>query len=332
MVRHLTLMILKRDGKILLGVKKRGFGMGRINGIGGKVEKGETIREAAIRETFEEVGIRVNDCSDRGQIVFRNLYFAGKPETDIMHVFISENFSGEAIETDEIAPRWYPINDIPSAKMWSDDEHWLPEVLRGNRVDAFFLFNKKNTFTDYRVNIAPSAQLAAIHDRDFGLPDNEDETKFSVRTAARAVLLDNKHRVALIDATTRGYYKLPGGGIDDGELIEEALHREVIEEAGYRIKDIIPLGYTHETRHKYKQFNISYAFIAHADKFVGNNLMEDEKEDGFELKWFDNIDDAIKAVESVDTSDKVYQAKFFTVREAAILRAGKKVLKERYGQ
>ena len=60
--------------------------------------------------------------------------------------------------------------------------------------------------------------------------------------------------------------------------------------------------------------------------------MDDEKEDGFELEWFDNIDAAIAAVEGVDTTDKVYQAKFFTEREAAILRAARKVLKEKYGQ
>lgn len=332
MVRHLTLMILKRDGKILLGTKKRGFGMGKINGVGGKVEPGETIREAAIRETFEEVGIRVNDCRDFGQVVFRELYFAGKPETDVLHIFVSEDFSGEAVETDEIAPAWYPIKDIPYSKMWSDDEHWLPEVLRGNKVDAYFHFNDKNTFTDYRVDIAPSTCLAQIRDSDFGMPEDKDESTFEVRTAARAALIDDNYRVALIDATTRGYYKIPGGGIDEGELIEEALQREVIEEAGYTIKNIIPLGYTHETRHKYKQFNVSYAFIARADEYVGNNLMDDEKEDGFELKWFDNIDQAIQAIEQVDTSDKVYQAKFFTVREAAILRAAKKVLTEKYGQ
>ena len=96
MIRHLTLMILKRDGKLLLGVKKRGFGMGKINCAGGKVESGETVREAAIRETFEEVGIRVNSCEKVGQVVFRELYFKGRPETDVMHIFMSEDFDWRA--------------------------------------------------------------------------------------------------------------------------------------------------------------------------------------------------------------------------------------------
>ena len=43
-----TLMLVVKDGRVLLGEKKRGFGMGKWNGFGGKVEAGETILEAAI--------------------------------------------------------------------------------------------------------------------------------------------------------------------------------------------------------------------------------------------------------------------------------------------
>jgi len=44
-----TLTIIRDNGKLLLGYKKRGFGMNKINGFGGKVEKGETVLEGAIR-------------------------------------------------------------------------------------------------------------------------------------------------------------------------------------------------------------------------------------------------------------------------------------------
>ena len=52
----LTLCIIHQHSKILLGMKKRGHGVGKWNGFGGKVEKGETIEEAARRETKEEAG------------------------------------------------------------------------------------------------------------------------------------------------------------------------------------------------------------------------------------------------------------------------------------
>ena len=52
----LTLVFLRREGEVLLGMKKRGFGEGKWNGFGGKVEAGETIVEAAAREVREECG------------------------------------------------------------------------------------------------------------------------------------------------------------------------------------------------------------------------------------------------------------------------------------
>lgn len=46
----LTLCIIHQENKVLIGMKKRGFGEGRWNGFGGKVQENETIEEAAKRE------------------------------------------------------------------------------------------------------------------------------------------------------------------------------------------------------------------------------------------------------------------------------------------
>ena len=332
MIRQLAQTLLKRDGKVLLGMKKRGFGAGNMVTPGGKLEPGETAEEAAIRETEEEVGVKVNSCVEVAQVIFRDLYYKGEPETDVMHVFLSEDFEGEPIETPELAPEWCSIAEIPYEKMWSDAKYWMPDALRGRKVDSYFRYDAHNEMKDSQVDYVPEECIAHLRDGDFGLPEDGDEAAFITRPSARAVLIDKDYRVALINAKNRGYYKLPGGGVDDGELISEALHREVIEEAGYKIEVLCPLGYTHETRHKFEQFNVAYAFLARATEFVGAKLEEDEAEDGFEVEWFDNIDAAIAAVEKVDTTNMVYQAKFFTARELAILRAARKVLKEKYGQ
>lgn len=45
----LTLLFVLEPGRVLLGMKKRGFGVGRWNGFGGKVQLGESIEEGAIR-------------------------------------------------------------------------------------------------------------------------------------------------------------------------------------------------------------------------------------------------------------------------------------------
>lgn len=55
MIRRLYTLVFVRDvqnKKLLLGYKKRGFGMHKWNGLGGKVEPNETIEQGAIRYGF----------------------------------------------------------------------------------------------------------------------------------------------------------------------------------------------------------------------------------------------------------------------------------------
>jgi 8-oxo-dGTP diphosphatase len=126
------------DGRreVLLGLKKRGFGTGRIVGPGGHVEPGETTAQAAVREVHEETGVRVElaDLRESGLVTFR---FPARAGWDLsVAVFSAERFDGEAAESDEIAPRWYPISDLPLDGMWADARHWLPRMLAGEYLHA----------------------------------------------------------------------------------------------------------------------------------------------------------------------------------------------------
>lgn len=77
----LTLAFLVRDGasargdgmQVLLGLKKRGFGMGKWNGFGGKVEPTDaSIAAAAAREVQEEANVTVQPehLQPRGVLLF----------------------------------------------------------------------------------------------------------------------------------------------------------------------------------------------------------------------------------------------------------------------
>src|SRR3989338_4245642 len=107
MPKLLTLCIIHQHPLVLLGMKKKGFGMGRWNGFGGHVEKGETIEEAARREVQEEAGITVNVLEKRGVLEFE---FQGNPEILEVHVFNSSDFSGEPTESNEMKPQWFSID------------------------------------------------------------------------------------------------------------------------------------------------------------------------------------------------------------------------------
>lgn len=137
-----TLCLLLKNNQILLAMKKRGFGAGKWNGVGGKVLEGESIELAAIREMKEEIGVDsdVADLENVGSIKF---YFSDNPEFDQhMHVFTLQNWQGEPSETEEMKPQWFGFSEIPYATMWIDDKFWLPKVLNGKKIDASFYFRE----------------------------------------------------------------------------------------------------------------------------------------------------------------------------------------------
>jgi 8-oxo-dGTP pyrophosphatase MutT (NUDIX family) len=141
---HTNICFLLRDGKILLAMKKRGFGVGKWNGAGGKCQGDETPLEAAVREVQEEICVELKEEHLRHVALIR-FHFPHKPEWDQeCSVFLTEHFEGEPGETEEMRPEWFAQNDIPYHAMWSDDIHWLPKVLEGNFVEARFAFDEES--------------------------------------------------------------------------------------------------------------------------------------------------------------------------------------------
>src|SRR3989344_1679925 len=109
MKKVLTLCVVYQHPKILLGVKKRGFGAGRWNGFGGKVNEGEAIEDAASRELEEEAGIHALDMTKMGVLDFE---FENDSKILEVHIFRVTRFKGEPSESDEMKPQWFGIDQI----------------------------------------------------------------------------------------------------------------------------------------------------------------------------------------------------------------------------
>lgn len=129
--------------KLLLGLKKRGFGLGKFNGFGGKVEPNESIEKAALRELYEECGLSVktNTSNSTNGLVFSGINFfdfIDHPIVFEVHIFKINysNVDGVVTESNEMKPQWFRYDDIPYDLMWPDDRHWFPS-----------LFNNDVTFT-----------------------------------------------------------------------------------------------------------------------------------------------------------------------------------------
>ena len=142
----LTLCIIHQHPKILLGMKKRGHGEGKWNGFGGKVENGETIEEATKREMKEESGVEIEEMNKLGILEFEYQDGSGNME---VHIFYVTEFKGNPIESEEMKPKWFNVNEVPYNQMWPDDKYWLPMFLKEKRFKGKFLFDEFNKIIDH---------------------------------------------------------------------------------------------------------------------------------------------------------------------------------------
>ena len=147
---HTTLLIVRKENKILLARKKRGFGFGKWNGIGGKVEENETPEEAMIRETQEEISVTPMEYDKIGIIKFVE-YIKEELTTNYMHLYTTTKWKNTPRESEEMQPQWFSIEHLPWNEMFDDDKYWLPLVLDGKKLNAYFQYDKNWNLLKYKV-------------------------------------------------------------------------------------------------------------------------------------------------------------------------------------
>ena len=134
-----NLVFLTEGDRVLLIHKKTGLGKGKINGPGGKLEKGETALDAARREVKEELHLTVGALEEMGRLHF-DFVDGLKLHCTVFH---GTEFFGTPTETREAKPEWFRFDEVPYDRMWADDIHWLPNMLRGEKFDAWFRFDEE---------------------------------------------------------------------------------------------------------------------------------------------------------------------------------------------
>ncbi|PIP23919.1 MAG: ADP-ribose pyrophosphatase [Candidatus Nealsonbacteria bacterium CG_4_10_14_0_2_um_filter_38_17] len=151
-------------------------------------------------------------------------------------------------------------------------------------------------------------------------PEKVDENNipdWEYRKAARAVVFDNEGRIGLLNVSGKDYYKLPGGGVEEGEDIKTALDRECEEELGVEIEVLTEVGSIIEYRAKWKLHQTSYCFLARtsSDKNAPN-FTDEERSSGFEIVWVEPKE-ALRLLNLKKTSD--YEGKFIEERDFCLL-------------
>ena len=137
-----TLVLLRRGNEVLLAMKKRGFGAGRWNGVGGKLDASETIEQALVRECQEEIGVTPLSYE---KVVEHDFILDSEGEAAwhmYVHTYLCTDWEGEPVETEEMAPKWFKIPEIPYDDMWQDDRYWMPQVFAGKKLKTVFTFDQ----------------------------------------------------------------------------------------------------------------------------------------------------------------------------------------------
>lgn len=177
------------SSRVLLGLKKRGFGVNKFNGFGGKLEPGETMAECASRELHEESGCRVpvEKLQARGRMHFHMLNDSGmldkKSGKIIPHLYVylfsaelKDVAEGKVSESDEMRPEWFDFEQVPLEKMWQDDQYWLPTLLSGSDVVGAFEFSTQEVIERKHIKALPRgayAQDAEAHEAAVALPSTQ---------------------------------------------------------------------------------------------------------------------------------------------------------------
>jgi 8-oxo-dGTP pyrophosphatase MutT (NUDIX family) len=163
-------------------------------------------------------------------------------------------------------------------------------------------------------------KILEINDEDVGHEIRKD-VKYKPRTAARAIIFDGD-KIALLNVTKHNFYKLPGGGVDDGEIIEDALTREILEEVGCTVDVIKEIGEILEHRSQWGLVQTSHCYLADIMKKGKPSFTEKEISEGFELVWV-SLDEAIKLVGN--SKPDSYHGNFVIARDLEFLRRARRM-------
>ena len=145
-----TLCYVRHEGKtlMLLRNKKEGdYHQGKWNGLGGKLEAGESPEQCMKREVLEESGLSVEDYTCRGFITFPG--FDGENDWYVW-LFTIEGFSGELIDSPEGELHWIADDKLFDLNLWEGDRVFMRWLSSEGYFSAIFRY-EQGKFLDYEV-------------------------------------------------------------------------------------------------------------------------------------------------------------------------------------
>ncbi|KUO62891.1 DNA mismatch repair protein MutT [bacterium BRH_c32] len=128
--------------------KENDYHRGKWNGLGGKAEAGESPEECAMRELYEESGLKAEKMQMKGFITFP--MFDGINDWHVFLFTVSE-FEGELIECNEGHLEWVPDDKLTELNLWEGDKIFIPWLFEDRFFSAKFIYENKQ-YISHTVN------------------------------------------------------------------------------------------------------------------------------------------------------------------------------------
>jgi 8-oxo-dGTP diphosphatase len=140
----------KRNSTLMLHriKKENDYHQGKWNGLGGKLNEGESPEECAMREIKEESGLTVANPLLKGFLTFP--HFDGVDDWYVF-VFTFNEFEGSLIDSPEGKLEWIPNNQLTSLNLWEGDKIFLEWIFKEKIFSAKFNY-ENGKFLDYSVS------------------------------------------------------------------------------------------------------------------------------------------------------------------------------------
>jgi 8-oxo-dGTP diphosphatase len=147
-----TLCYIRKNGKTLMlhRVKKENdMHEGKWNGLGGKIEEGETPEECIIREVKEECGLNAKNPLMKGVLSFPQF---SKGETWYVFLFVISEFDGELIESNEGNLEWIDDDKLFDLNLWEADKIFMKWLDKEAFFSGKFIY-KEGVFIEHKFEI-----------------------------------------------------------------------------------------------------------------------------------------------------------------------------------
>ena len=150
MMKLATLCYIQENENILMlhrNKKARDMHEGKWNGLGGKVENGETPEACAIREVYEESGLMVSDPVLRGYITFPK--FDGENDWYVF-VYRFDSYRGKLIDSPEGDLKWITPKEMSEINLWAGDRIFM-DWLSGDKIFSALFKYESGALLDWEV-------------------------------------------------------------------------------------------------------------------------------------------------------------------------------------